>query len=294
MKLLKRLKRKKGFTLTEVMVAMLIFALMSSIVMQILAIAIMRYKKNDSIDKDMDAQLINLVQENALVEKDTVDLVMKFVNSGGASSNVSINGVKVKNDGTTAGSDGRMEINTIDATIKNDDSGDDKDKNNGGMITDDIHIYGTKGIDKIIVTQETTNPVAANGSYSITLNFTIDTTNSHALKGSEVKSLKIALPESCTRITVNPGQLMTYSMVSDTNVRLVQKDRSADVAQFTNVKINFMIPEDKFESEYGTLAKYFVKPDSTLTNMSFTFDDKATNGIYNHLYGTPVEGGDAG
>ena len=290
MKLLKRLKRKKGFTLTEVMVAMLIFALMSSIVMQILAIAIMRYKKNDSIDKDMDAQLINLVQENALVEKDTVDLVMKFVNSGGASSNVSINGVKVKNDGTTAGSDGRMEINTIDATIKNDDSGDDKDKNSGGMVNDDIHIYGTKGIDKIIVTQETTNPVAVNGLYSITLNFTIDTTNSHALMGSEVKSLKVALPESSTKITVNPGQQLTYTMVSKTNIRFSQRKVTDSVAQFTNIKVNFQIPEDKFESEYGTLAKYFVKPDSTLTNMSLSFDDAATNGIYNHLYGTPIEG----
>lgn len=294
MKLLKRLKRKKGFTLTEVMVAMLIFALMSSIVMQILAIAIMRYKKNDSIDKDMDAQISNLVQENALVERDTVNLVMKFVSPTGGTNNIKINDVKINKDNTPADSDGRLEINTIYATIKNDGGNKDKDKNSGGMVTDDIHIYGTKGIDKIIVTQETTNPVAVNGLYSITLNFTIDTTNSHALKGSEVKSLKVALPESSTKITVNPGQQLTYTMVSKTNIRFSQRKVTDSVAQFTNIKVNFQIPEDKFESEYGTLAKYFVKPDSTLTNMSLSFDDAATNGIYNHLYGTPVEGGDAG
>ena len=291
MKLLKRLKRKKGFTLTEVMVAMLIFALMSSIVMQILAIAIMRYKKNDSIDKDMDAQISNLVQENALVERDTVDLVMKFVSPTGGTNNIKINDVKINKDDSPADSDGRLEINTIDATIKNDGGNKDKDKNSGGMVTDDIHIYGTKGIDKIIVTQETTNPVAVNGLYSITLNFTIDTTNSHALKGSEVKSLKVALPESSTKITVNPGQQLTYTMVSKTNIRFSQRKVTDSIAQFTNIKVNFQIPEDKFESEYGTLAKYFVKPDSTLTNMSLSFDDEATNGIYNHLYGTPVEGG---
>ena len=294
MKLLKRLKRKKGFTLTEVMVAMLIFALMSSIVMQILAIAIMRYKKNDSIDKDMDAQISNLVQENALVERDTVNLVMKFVSPTGGTNNIKINDVKINKDNTPADSDGRLEIHTIDATIKNDGGNKDKDKNSGGMVTDDIHIYGTKGIDKIIVTQETTNPVAVNGLYSITLNFTIDTTNSHALKGSEVKSLKVALPESSTKITVNPGQQLTYTMVSKTNIRFSQRKVTDSIAQFTNIKVNFQIPEDKFESEYGTLAKYFVKPDSTLTNMSLSFDDAATNGIYNHLYGTPVEGGDAG
>ena len=79
MKLIKRLRRKKGFTLTECLVAIVIFALMSAIVMQILAIAINQYKNNDKVDKDMDAQINNLVQENALVERDTTNLVMKFV-----------------------------------------------------------------------------------------------------------------------------------------------------------------------------------------------------------------------
>lgn len=292
MKLFKRLKRKKGFTLTEVLVSIVIFALMSAIVMQILAIAIAQHRKNDSVDKDMDTQISNLVQENALVERDTVDLVMKFVSPTGGTNDLKINDVKIRKDNTPADSDGRLEINTIDATIKNDGGNKDKDKNSGGMVTDDIHIYGTKGIDKIIVTQETTNPVAVNGSYSITLNFKIDTTNSHALKGSEVKSLKVALPESSTKITVNPGQQLTYTMVSNTNIRFSQRNVKDSIAQFTDIKVNFQIPEDKFESEYGTLAKYFVNPDSTLTSMSLSFDDLATNGIYNHLYGLPVEGGD--
>ena len=69
MKLIKRLKRKKGFTLTECLISILIFALMASIVMQILAIAIAQYRSNDSIDKDMDTQISDLVQENALVER---------------------------------------------------------------------------------------------------------------------------------------------------------------------------------------------------------------------------------
>ena len=37
MKQLKRLLRKKGFTISEVLVAMMIFAIMTAIVMQILA-----------------------------------------------------------------------------------------------------------------------------------------------------------------------------------------------------------------------------------------------------------------
>ena len=91
MKLFKRFKSKKGFTLTEVLVSIVIFALMSAIVMQILAIAITQHRKNDSVDKDMDTQISNLVQENALVERDTVKLVMKFVSPTGASNNLQIN-----------------------------------------------------------------------------------------------------------------------------------------------------------------------------------------------------------
>ena len=146
MKLFKRFKSKKGFTLTEVLVSIVIFALMSAIVMQILAIAIAQHRKNDSVDKDMDTQISNLVQENALVERDTVNLVMKFVSPTGGTNDVKINDVKIRKDSTEADNDGRLEINTIDATIKNDGGNKDNDKNSGGMVTDDIHIYGTKGI----------------------------------------------------------------------------------------------------------------------------------------------------
>ena len=132
MKLLKRLKRKKGFTLTECLISMLIFALMASIVMQILAIAIAQYRSNDSIDKDMDTQISDLVQENALVERETTNLVMKFVSGTGGTNNITINDMKIEN-GSSDGADGRLQINKIDATINNNGGNKDKDKNNGGL-----------------------------------------------------------------------------------------------------------------------------------------------------------------
>ena len=261
MKLFKRFKSKKGFTLTEVLVSIVIFALMSAIVMQILAIAITQHRKNDSVDKDMDTQISNLVQENALVERDTVKLVMKFVSPTGASNNLQINDVKIRKDSTEADNDGRLEINTIDATIKNDGGNKDKDKNSGGMVTDDIHIYGTKGIEKIYAKEESCE--LDGDVYRIKLSFDITTTVNHALNGSESKSLKIALPESA------------------------KKANDSD-SSYTNT-ITFTVPEDKFESDYGSFAKYFIDPKSTSTDTSASFDDAATNGIYNHLYGTPVK-----
>ncbi len=286
MKLFKRFKSKKGFTLTEVLVSIVIFALMSAIVMQILAIAIAQHRKNDSVDKDMDTQISNLVQENALVERDTVKLVMKFVSPTGASNNLQINDVKIRKDSTEADNDGRLEINTIDATIKNDGGNKDKDKNSGGMVTDDIHIYGTKGIEKIYAKEESCE--LDGDVYRIKLSFDITTTTNHALNGSESKSLKIALPESAKNIVVTPDAKMLYSMVSGTNVRFSAKKANDSDSSYTNT-ITFTVPEDKFESDYGSFAKYFIDPKSTSTDTSASFDDAATNGIYNHLYGTPVK-----
>lgn len=290
MKLFKRLKSKKGFTLTEVLVSIVIFALMSAIVMQILAIAIAQHRKNDSVDKDMDSQINNLVQENALVERDTVNLVMKFVNTTGGTNNVKIDDVKIRKDGTTTDSDGRLEINTIDATIKNDGGNDNKDKNSGGMVTDDIHIYGTKGINKIIAKQESC--VADGDNYNVLLSFTVDTTNTHALNGSQSKSIKIALPTSAKNIVVTPDDKMMYSMVSGTNVRFSAKKTDNKDDTYT-MKIYFTVSADKFDEDYGSFAKYFIEPKSESTDTTATFDDAATNGIYNHLYGMPVKEDDA-
>lgn len=285
MKLIKRLKRKKGFTLTECLISILIFALMSSIVMQILAIAIMRYKKNDSIDKDMDAQISNLVQENALVERDTVNLVMKFVSPTGGTNNIKINDVKINKDNTPADSDGRLEINTIDATIKNDGGNKDKDKNSGGMVTDDIHIYGTKNIDSVYVEE---NSAVLNGDvYSIRIDFKVST-NDSVLNGSESKSLKVALPTSAKNIVVTPDDKMIYNMVSGTNVRFSAKSKDDKDTSYV-MHIVFTLGAEEFEKEYKSFAKYFIDPDSELEDKSKTFDDKAMPGIYNHPAGTPIK-----
>ena len=51
MKQLKRLLRKKGFTISEVLVAMMIFAIMTAIVMQILS-----YSDNISTENNVNSE----------------------------------------------------------------------------------------------------------------------------------------------------------------------------------------------------------------------------------------------
>lgn len=284
MKLIKRLKCKKGFTLTECLISILIFALMASIVMQILAIAIAQYRSNDSIDKDMDTQISDLVQENALVERETTNLVMKFVSGTGGTNNITINDMKIKN-GSSESVDGALQINKIDATIKNNGGNSNKDKNSGGMVTDDIHIYGTKNIDSVYVEE---NSAVLNGDvYSMRIDFKVST-NDSVLNGSESKSLKVALPTSAKNIVVTPDDKMIYNMVSGTNVRFSAKNKDNKDTSYT-MHIVFTLGAEEFEKEYKSFAKYFIDPDSELEDKSKTFDDKAMPGIYNHPAGTPIK-----
>ena len=87
----------------------------------------------------------------------------------------------------------------------------------------------------------------------------VDTTSTNALNGSESKSLKIALPEASKNIVVTPDDKMVYSMVSGTNVRFSAK-KASDKDTSYSMKIYFTLSEDKFESDYGCFAKYFVDP----------------------------------
>lgn len=284
MKLIKRLKHKKGFTLTECLISILIFALMASIVMQILAIAIAQYRSNDSIDKDMDTQISDLVQENALVERETTNLVMKFVSGTGGTNNITINDMKIKN-GSSESVDGALQINKIDATINNNGGNSNKDKNSGGMVTDDIHIYGTKNIDSVYVAE---NSAVLNGDvYTIRIDLKVST-NDSVLNGSESKSIKVALPTSAKNIVVTPDDKMLYNMVSGTNVRFSAKSKGNKDTSYV-MHIVFTLGAEEFEKEYKSFAKYFIDPESELEDKSKTFDDKAMPGIYNHPVGTPIK-----
>ena len=252
--------------------------------MQILAIAIAQYRSNDSIDKDMDTQISDLVQENALVERETTNLVMKFVSGTGGTNNITINDMKIKN-GSSESVDGALQINKIDATIKNNGGNSNKDKNSGGMVTDDIHIYGTKNIDSVYVEE---NSAVLNGDvYSIRIDFKVST-NDSVLNGSESKSLKVALPTSAKNIVVTPDDKMIYNMVSGTNVRFSAKSKDDKDTSYV-MHIVFTLGAEEFEKEYKSFAKYFIDPDSELEDKSKTFDDKAMPGIYNHPAGTPIK-----
>lgn len=115
MKQLKRLLRKKGFTISEVLVAMMIFAIMTAIVMQILAIAINQHKNNVNSEKDMDKQVQDIVEYNSnMVKRETADMAINFVRTGSNKvASIDITGADImRNNAAEASGDGRLELNT--------------------------------------------------------------------------------------------------------------------------------------------------------------------------------------
>lgn len=279
----KILKRNKGFTLVECLVAIAIFALMSTLVMQILALSIRQYRKNYHTTTDMDQQIINIVKENEKLEtRDTAEIAINFVKNGGDTvvSGIKVEDVAIKKNPDSDESVDRFEINTFDATIKPDETNKDDDTN-GSMITEDIHLYGSQGITKIFVSE--TSDKSDENSYKISLNFKV-TDKANVLDSLPSNALKVVVPDSAkfVKLTNNDDNKSSYLKLSATNYRIYDtiKDAVPGVTTTYDFTISFEMDKETYDSEYGSFAKYFISPDSIEETNSSTFNDAVTPGIY--------------
>ena len=281
---MKKLLKRKGFTLVECIVAIAIFALMSALVMQILALSIRQYRSNHHIEMDMDEQIKDIAEDNELIERETTDIAIEFIKDGGTGTvgEIKIDDVHIWRPEDTESPD-RLELNTFDAVIK-DDGGKDKNKQTGGMITDDIHCYGAKGITEI--TLSTTEETLDSGMKKITIIMQIED-GDYVLSSAECNAVKLALPGSAKNVKVTPDANTGYLRLSKTdesiNYRFYDKvvSNESQNALF-NATIVFEMTEDDYNAQYQSFAKYFIKPDSEETTPSATFDDGKTPGIYNN------------
>ena len=279
---MKKLLKRKGFTLVECIVAIAIFALMSALVMQILALSIRQYRRNHHVETDMDSQIKNIATDNGLLERETTDIAIEFVKDGGGSGTVGkieVNDVTIMKNPDSADGSERLELNTFDAEIK--PNTDNKNKTNGSMITDDIHCYGAKGLDGIYISSLVTDE---NSLKKVVIDVIIYDSE-EILSSAECNAVKVALPGSAKNITVTPDANTGYLRLSATdksvNYRFYDKDVSSANDQFTAV-FSFYMTEEDFEKDYGSFAKYFISPDSTDSAYSATFNDNVTPGIYNN------------
>lgn len=279
---MKKLLKRKGFTLVECIVAIAIFALMSALVMQILALSIRQYRSNHHIEMDMDTQIQNIAMDNNLLERETTDIAIEFIKDGGTGTvgKIEIDDVTIQKPGATDSSD-RLELNTFDAEIKND--GSNKDKQTGGMITDDIHCYGAKGIEWIEIQSNVTD---VEQGKKIELTLKINDTDK-VLSAAECNAVKLAIPGSAKDVKVTPDTNMGYLRLSKSaesiNYRFYDKDITSKDTSYT-ASISFFMTDDAYTNEYKSFANYFIDPKNplhdseTLTGHGFI---ATTPGIYN-------------
>lgn len=279
----KILKRNKGFTLVECLVAIAIFALMSTLVMQILALSIKQYRKNHHTTTDIDQQIVNIVKENEkLVPGGTADVAINFVKNGGSTvvSGIEIKDVAIKKNPDSDEPVDRFEINTFDATIMPDETDKDDDKN-GSMITEDIHLYGTQGIRKITVSEDTDK--TDENSYKISLNFKVYDPDK-ILKALPSNAIKVVVPDSAkfVKLTNNDDNRSSYLKLSSTNYRIFHDTTKTDgdANESYEFTISFEMDKNSYDAEYISFAKYFISPNSTEETNSSTFNDAVTPGIY--------------
>ncbi|MGN0598030.1 MAG: prepilin-type N-terminal cleavage/methylation domain-containing protein [Ruminiclostridium sp.] len=275
-----KLKNKRGFTLVECMVALVVFALMTAVVSGILSVALKEYKSNNDNQENLNLQEQDFAEGNSHVkEVNKIDtLTIDF--EGGVS--IEVDDVSNKASDNQSG----LQLNKLDATIAKESEG---GGGGGGGPKPDIkttspHLYGTKAVTKVSVTAsafDTTKTVD-----TITLNLSI--TDSSNLLSVAGYSIKLVLPKGA--YNVNPSvSYGRWDYTTDDYDELDTEKESTHI-RFTQcagaaIQVQFDITKDDYDANYGSFCKYFIDKDSTDTttnNAAFcdSYSGKNT-GYYN-------------
>lgn len=120
------------------------------------------------------------------------------------------------------------------------------------MVSEHDHIYGTKGITSVMVTETTAEK--DDSTKTITLSVTV-TDSKNVLMKAESNSLKVVIPDKNAnpKVTIN-GSNMKYEPLSSTNYRFTALSKATSYS-FT---IKFELSNDDYASEYKSFAKYFI------------------------------------
>ncbi len=283
------LRNKKGFTLVECVVAIAVFALMATVVMQLLALSIQTYTVNDRADKDLDAQLENLIKKNNLTEREAFNFAVDFLDPDGnpiTGGSMSVSGTvnRVNDD-----ADGRLELNNFNysldeslGTSSTPESSSDPDAENLSVIKSYMHLYGSRGFESVYV-KEASNTVT-DGVHTINLQFKLNDPDK-ILGKMRINSIKLALPASAYEFRPNAGSSDLNILILGQTIRMnLPKDKTAKESYDFNIQFKI---KDADYAEYGSFEKYFLNSDTPSTDKSETFVENINAlGVYNVKKGT--------
>ena len=270
-----KIKNKRGFTLVECMVALVIFALMTAVVSGILSVALKQYKSNNETQENLNLQEKDLAEENSNIEKkNTIDKIS--IDFGDSL-------IEVENvDNMASKNQSGMQLNKLEATI--DKEVDDGSGGGSDPIPDDIkttkpHLYGTKGLESIYIIA--TVPTFAGGNDdTVTITMKITDSADGFFMSSRANSIKLVLPEGAYNVEKNISDATFGWSWSSNDPRWdytnddydeFDTDKGSTNIRFgmcagKDITIKFKISQDNYTNNFGSVYKYFYDKDAADAN----------------------------
>lgn len=240
---LKRLKKNKGFTLVECVVALALLAIMSTMVMTILSMASQVHAANRSAEQEMDEQVAGMAQ-GAITETTEVEPVIQFYNGSTAVASIdgSETGVNINFNRDSASS---YPLNGLDFDCEayqdyvSEEAGGQEDASSNARV------YGACDTSSVTVSQTGATLDSATGTYTITWQCSFSVS-----EAQEVLAMKVVTPIGAEFKSAS-GSNCSTRLISDRTVR-IQPSASGGCAAI----IQFTLSESSYNSFYRSFANY--------------------------------------
>lgn len=247
---LKRLKKNKGFTLVECVVALALLAIMSTMLMTILSMASQVHAANRSAEQAMDEQVVGMAQ-GSITETTDVEPVIQFYNGTNAVASI---------DGSTTGVDvhfNRDSSSTYPLGGMNFDCQSYQDfvteeAGGAGGSESNARVYGACDTSSVQIVQAESTLDSTTGTYTIKwqCSFSVST-------NSDILAMKIVMPIGA-EYQSSSGTACNTLLISDRIVRI-----QPTVVGGCSAVITFTLSESSYNSFYRSFANYMRNKSSS-------------------------------
>lgn len=248
----KKLSSKRGFTLVECLVAIVIFSIMSLMVSMIYSMSIQQYKNSRQIDTDLSAQEEEIVlaekyTSGSITPESGSQLEFGFKNLSGDVVNDRKFNYEAKKADNAVTDDSSLELNYVVAEginyVDHVDGNNNPTAPGGSAVTDgDVRIYGSVGIGEIRIedftatgqTIEVLNGATVQTVYEYIIKLYVYTDDIRKDEDDEIyRSLKFAFPKSIYNVSISTFD--EAIKISSNTIRVSGRDSSKNRTKLEGV-----------------------------------------------------------
>lgn len=266
---LKRLRKNKGFTLVECVVALALLAIMSTMVMTILSMASQVHSANRSAEQAMDEQVVGMAQ-GSITATTEVDPVIQFYNGNTAVAAIdgSTTGIDVNfnRDSSSKYPIGGLEFDceAYQGVIENEAGG-----AGGGDAS--TRVYGACNTSTVTVAQASSTFDSASNTYTIKwqIQFSVS-------ECADILAMKVVMPIGA-KYKTSAGSSCNTLLISDRTLRIQPTSNGSCTTVLT-----FELSKTDYDVFYRSFANYMrnksvedsVDTSTTAVNFNRVVDEK--------------------